>query len=680
MADEILSENTKKNVTGRLGSKYRFTIRTAATQAFISVHPFVHLGQQQPGGDPLIIALCTSVMVEVSNESNPPTPDESGQRLGTLGPYRVLQTLGKGGMGQVFLAEDTRLKRTVALKTMHKKYASSSISRRRFIHEARAMAAIKHDHVVTVYEVGEHKGQPFLAMELLKGESLEQRLQTVQQLPYREAFEYGRQIANGLAAAHQQGIIHRDIKPANLWLEQPQGRIKILDFGLAMAGGVTDSLFSRDAVVGTPAYLAPEQCQGETVDERCDLYSLGVVLYQLCCGKPPLTASTVYEQLIKIISYEAPRPEQLCADLPGPLADIIVKLLSKEPHDRYHSASEVERAIGHALQLVDDQRQAAMRIVTQSEPSSASTEIKAKPNAKASPKPVAASSAALSSPANKRAKAKDYRAWVIIGSLISATILLFSGMWYLFSGEKVASAPMKISKPQATPQVTFAALAPLKLAEVLAGPQSLSQGEQASFKLRLHNTAPDIRQDPKAKFAKVRSVAQVSTTVLRDGQTPVNQLLYPRRLSGGMLPLFGESTPIDIMFSTQTLEPGKYVIMFRLESLTGQLLSELSAELEIQAAAAKTSYDDHPLTRPPFFFVGLSSGIGCELTCEGRCVRLLFPKCQTTVANRSESLFCEQHNLARCLGDFSDVSCVVDASGWIAASHEYATRFGVTLV
>ncbi len=455
-----------------------------------------------------------------------------------LGPYRVQTVLGKGGMGQVFLAEDTRLKRTVALKTMHKKYASSSISRRRFVHEARAMAAIKHDHVVTVYEVGEYKGQPFLAMELLKGQSLEQRLQSEHRLPYRKAFEYGMQIANGLGAAHAQGIIHRDIKPANIWIEEPLGRIKILDFGLAMAGGVTDNLFSRDAVVGTPAYLAPEQCQGETVDERCDLYSLGVVLYQLCCGKTPLVATSIYEQLIKIISAPPPRPELSCPELPAPLGDIIMKLLSKEPHDRFDNASVLEAAIRSALAAVDDQHHAAMRIVTQAEPVATGAAPTAGPTA---------------SKNSKQVKKVKQQKWVLIGTAISATLLLSIGTWMKFGTKKVASAPMKMSQPASEPVVNAAVLAPLKLLDFVAHTGSVVKGEQATFRINLQNTATDVRQDPKLKYSKVRSVAQINTSVLRDGQSPVKQLVYPRKLSGAQLPLSGQSSPIDITFNSQSL-------------------------------------------------------------------------------------------------------------------------------
>jgi len=161
----------------------------------------------------------------------PLAPDE----LGRLGPYRVLKVLGAGGMGVVFLAEDPQLARLVALKAMLPGVAVSDSARERFLREARAAASIKHDNIVSIYQVGEDRGVPFLAMELLDGEPLDARLQREGKLPRAEVVRIGREIALGLAAAHKRGLIHRDIKPANLWLEAETGRVKILDFGLATA-------------------------------------------------------------------------------------------------------------------------------------------------------------------------------------------------------------------------------------------------------------------------------------------------------------------------------------------------------------------------------------------------------------------------------------------------------------
>jgi serine/threonine protein kinase/phage FluMu protein Com len=205
----------------------------------------------------------------------PQTPDE----IGRLGPYRVLKILGSGGMGMVFMAEDSGLKRIVALKVMLPTLAANEASRKRFVHEAQAAASIEHEHIVTIHQVGEDRGIPFIAMQYLKGESLDQRLKRQGRLPLKQVVRIGRETALGLDAAHQRGLVHRDIKPANLWLEAGSDRVKILDFGVARGGGSNANLTSAGAVIGTPAYMAPEQANARPVDSRTDLFSLGCVLY-----------------------------------------------------------------------------------------------------------------------------------------------------------------------------------------------------------------------------------------------------------------------------------------------------------------------------------------------------------------------------------------------------------------
>jgi serine/threonine protein kinase len=190
-------------------------------------------------------------------------------------------------MGIVFRAEDTRLRRIVALKVMQPRFASETKIRQRFRAEAQAMAALKSDHVVTVYEVGVAGELPFLAMEFLEGEALDSLQKRVGHLPLAEILRIGRETANGLAAAHARGLVHRDIKPSNLWLEAPTGRVKILDFGLARLNSGTCQASQVGLIVGTPAFMAPEQARGEAVDYRADLFSLGCVLYWLCTSELP---------------------------------------------------------------------------------------------------------------------------------------------------------------------------------------------------------------------------------------------------------------------------------------------------------------------------------------------------------------------------------------------------------
>jgi WD40 repeat protein/formylglycine-generating enzyme required for sulfatase activity len=273
-------------------------------------------------------------------------PDE----LGRLGPYRVLEVLGSGGMGVVFRAEDPQLRRMVALKAMLPALAVSDSARQRFLREAQTAAAIRHDHIVAVYQVGEDRGVPYLAMEFLEGEPLDRHLHREGKLPAAEVIRVGREIALGLAAAHKRGLIHRDIKPANIWLEAETGRVKILDFGLARATSEGGQLTQLGAVVGTPDYMAPEQAQGQAVDHRCDLFSLGCVLYRMATGQPAFHGSDLVSSLMAVNTHQPPPPHTLDPALPPALSQLIMTLLAKEPAGRPPSA----QAVAETLERLSD--------------------------------------------------------------------------------------------------------------------------------------------------------------------------------------------------------------------------------------------------------------------------------------------------------------------------------------
>jgi WD40 repeat protein len=272
-------------------------------------------------------------------------PPEQADELGRLGSYRVLKVLGTGGMGVVFRAEDPQLQRPVALKAMLPSLATSGSAKQRFLREARAAAAIKHDHIVAIYQVGEDRGSPFLAMEFLEGEPLDERLQREKILPIPEVLRIGREMAEGLAAAHERGLIHRDIKPANVWLEGKRGRAKILDFGLARAAQEEVHLTQSGAIVGTPAYMAPEQAQARNPDHRADLFSLGCVLYVMCTGDRPFKGQDTLSILMALAIHEPPPPRQLNPAVPQALSDLILRLLAKEPDGRPASAQDVAEAL-----------------------------------------------------------------------------------------------------------------------------------------------------------------------------------------------------------------------------------------------------------------------------------------------------------------------------------------------
>ncbi len=271
-------------------------------------------------------------------------PAEGPGEIGRLGGYRVLEVVGSGGMGVVFRAVDPMLERVVALKAMLPGLAASAAARQRFLREARAAAALQHDHIVTIFQVGEDQGVPFLAMPFLEGESLDRRLARVGgPVPVAEVLRIGREIALGLSAIHQRGLIHRDIKPANVWLEAG-GRVKILDFGLARATQGEIQLTQEGAIVGSPAFMAPEQAGRHPVDARADLFSLGCVMYLMATARLPFEGPDALATLLAVTTSEPAAPDTVNPALPGPLAELVMHLLAKKADDRPESArSVVER-------------------------------------------------------------------------------------------------------------------------------------------------------------------------------------------------------------------------------------------------------------------------------------------------------------------------------------------------
>jgi serine/threonine protein kinase/predicted ATPase len=264
-------------------------------------------------------------------------PDE----IGWLAHYRVLKVLGEGGMGIVLLAEDTQLERQVALKVIKAEYSQDAEVQQRFLREARAMAQVKSDHVITIHHVGQHNNVGYIAMELLEGGSLDSFLGREPGIPLTETLRIGREIAQALVAAHARGLIHRDIKPENVWIEAPSGRVKLLDFGLARPQKVNVKLTSTGIIIGTPAYMSPEQARAENIDGRSDLFSLGCLLYELIAGRPPFFGETVMAILLALAGETPLPPSHYNIESPAALDDLILKLLAKQPADRPQSADQV---------------------------------------------------------------------------------------------------------------------------------------------------------------------------------------------------------------------------------------------------------------------------------------------------------------------------------------------------
>jgi serine/threonine-protein kinase len=276
------------------------------------------------------------------------TPSDWPDSLGRLGPYEVKGLLGRGGMAVVLKAVDPALNRTVAIKVLAIHLASCGAARQRFLREARAAAAVVHQHVVSVYAVDETGGLPYLVMEYVPGRSLQDRLDRQGALALTEVLRIGMQAAAGLAAAHAQGLVHRDVKPANILLENGVERARLTDFGLARA--VSDAALTQSGVVaGTPQYMAPEQARGEAVDHRADLFSLGSTLYAMCTGHPPFRAESAVA-VLRRVSDDEPRPvRELNSEVPAWLAAIIARLHAKDPAQRFQTAAEVADLLSRCL-------------------------------------------------------------------------------------------------------------------------------------------------------------------------------------------------------------------------------------------------------------------------------------------------------------------------------------------
>ncbi|MBL8818341.1 MAG: serine/threonine protein kinase [Planctomyces sp.] len=300
---------------------------------------------------------------EVSDMEAQPDENLLPERFGN---YHVLNLLGKGGMGIVYLAVDPELKRRVAIKTIRASFLKHRDAQKRFLREARAIAAVRNPHIINIYHVSGGNGVPWFVMELLTGETLEERLRREKKLSTAVAVRIARQVAMALGAAHQAGLVHRDIKPENIFLEQSavaemplnltdsssglvvnhdddtrRDQVKLLDFGLARPEGWSSELSSSGIVAGTPGYMAPEQIGDSELTPQADLFSLGCVLYRMITGTEPFGRSESEERLAAIAQNTPSPPSEIDSTIPAELSSVTMLLLSKKPEDRPSGAAAV---------------------------------------------------------------------------------------------------------------------------------------------------------------------------------------------------------------------------------------------------------------------------------------------------------------------------------------------------
>ncbi|HKG55030.1 MAG TPA: serine/threonine-protein kinase, partial [Anaerolineales bacterium] len=280
---------------------------------------------------------------------------QSGQMLG---PYRIITQIGKGGMANVYKAYQASVDRYVAIKVLPSQLAESQEFATRFHQEARIIAKLEHPHILPVFDYGETDGVAYFVMRYLEAGTLRDKMEAGRPLPMKDIDRIFTQLAEALSYAHSFGIIHRDLKPANALIDS-HGNIFLTDFGIAkLLESASPRLTQTDAIMGTPAYISPEQAQSQSVDQRADIYSLGIILYEMVTGRVPFLADTPLAVLFKHISDPLPLPSLVKPDIPPSIEQVILKALAKDPKDRFSTAEEFVAAWKHALEEAETARHA----------------------------------------------------------------------------------------------------------------------------------------------------------------------------------------------------------------------------------------------------------------------------------------------------------------------------------
>lgn len=346
----------------------------------------------------------------------------------TIGQYQIIEQIGMGGMATVFKAYQPAIDRYVAVKILPQQFAQDPNFVKRFQHEAKAIAALEHPHILPVHDFGTEGDRPYMVMRYVEGGTLTKLMGTP--LTYERIVQIISNIARALNYAHQHGVVHRDIKPSNILIDQ-HGEVLLTDFGIAkiIEGSGATQLTSEGSILGTPAYMAPEQAGAKPVDGRSDLYSLGVILYELLTGRPPYQAETPLAVVLMHLNDPLPPPRTIKSDIPEPLERVVLKAMAKDPDQRFQTAEEMERALRQALKEVETGAptvDVAAPITQQERPAGA------KPQPAASPK-------------------RSAMGPILIGGIVLALILCLAGggiaMWALFSSssEDVARLTPTIS-------------------------------------------------------------------------------------------------------------------------------------------------------------------------------------------------------------------------------------------
>ena len=385
-----------------------------------------------------------------------------------LGPYEITAKIGQGGMGDVYRARDTRLDRTVAVKVLPPDFAHDQDRRLRFEREARAISKLNHPNICTVYDIGEHEGQPFLVMEVIRGLTLQERLRG-RPLKTADVLDLGAQLADALDVAHAEGIIHRDIKPANI-IVTDRGQAKLLDFGLAkqaperkaQSDVVTrfdaptippEQLTEPGSAVGTVSYMSPEQARGETLDQRTDLFSLGAVLYEMVTGRRAFEGPTTAVVFDQILNQAPVAPVHLNQDVPPKLQDVINNALEKDRDLRYQNAADLRADLKRVKRDIESRRSATVSASTAAGVTRGGTAVSSQA---LSPGPgtgadeawsaTAPSQPAIGQMSPTMPAASARRTWLYLGGAAAVVAVLLVALLGPWSGEQGATTDAEIGE------------------------------------------------------------------------------------------------------------------------------------------------------------------------------------------------------------------------------------------